>query len=453
MTDENVVGQTIAGKYRVEKVLGKGGMGIVVGARHLGLDEPVAIKILRASMMEVEGMVARFLREARAASKIKSDHVVRVTDVDTRDDGVPYMVMEYLEGTDFSDLRKQKGTLGVAEAVGYLLQACDAIAEAHSLGIVHRDLKPGNLFLHRRRDGKQVVKVLDFGISKVDGPGEQDTTKTGQMMGSPKYMSPEQMTSMRDADARSDLWSLGAILFDLLCGRAPFVADSTPRICALVLNADPPRPRALRPELPAELESVILRCLEKEPDRRYADVKAFAAALARYAPAPESSSTSAASAVVATRAASASGAPVAEQTASTVAPALPMQTPTSVAPASTVAAWGASGEGPQRASLGKRVVGVLVVLALLGGLGVLYLPQRGRASAPVPASDAPAAVTVAAPAPLPAPSIAPGLSPSDLPDLDATAAPRASAARPAVTPVAKKPKASPSADPFGGRRN
>src|SRR5271170_5641430 len=156
MTDDNLVGQTLAGKYRVEKILGKGGMGLVLGARHIRLDEPVAIKVLRPAMMELDGMVMRFLREARAASKIKSSHVVRVTDVDTLQDGAPYMVMEYLEGTDFSDLRKQKGTLEIVEAVGYVLEACEAIAEAHSLGIVHRDLKPSNLFLQDRRDGTKV---------------------------------------------------------------------------------------------------------------------------------------------------------------------------------------------------------------------------------------------------------------------------------------------------------
>src|SRR5579871_763121 len=175
MSDETLVGQTLAGKYRVEKVLGKGGMGLVLGARHIKLDEPVAIKLLRPAMMELDGMVARFLREAKAASKIKSVHVARVTDVDTLDDGLPYMVMEHLTGTDFADLRKEQGQLPVTEAVGYVRQACEAIAEAHSLGIVHRDLKPSNLFLHRGKDGRAVVKVLDFGISKVETPGEQDT--------------------------------------------------------------------------------------------------------------------------------------------------------------------------------------------------------------------------------------------------------------------------------------
>ena len=185
-----LIGQILGGKYRVERVLGKGGMGIVVRAHHIKLDEAVAIKILRKDVVEVQGMEMRFLREARAASRIKSEHVAHVTDVDTLEDGTPYMVMEYLEGIDFSDLRKERGTFEIGEAIGYLLQACEAVAEAHSLGIVHRDLKPSNLFLARRRDGRQAVKVLDFGISKLSSDPEGDTTATGTMLGSPQVHVP-----------------------------------------------------------------------------------------------------------------------------------------------------------------------------------------------------------------------------------------------------------------------
>lgn len=284
MTGEEWIGKTIGGKYRVESVLGKGGMGVVLRARHLRLDEPVAIKILLTSMMEVPGMVARFMREARAASKIKSPHVVRVVDVDALEDGVPYMVMEYLEGTDLAALRRKQGPFEIPEAARFLLEACDAIAEAHSLGIVHRDLKPANLFLARGRDGSNVLKVLDFGISKLDAPSEEDTTKTGQMMGSPKYMSPEQMLSMHDVDGRSDIWSLGAILYELVTGRPPFLAESAPRVCALVLNEKPEPPSTYRPDLPQELEAVILRCLEKDPNNRFPNVAEFVSAFAHFAP-------------------------------------------------------------------------------------------------------------------------------------------------------------------------
>jgi serine/threonine-protein kinase len=481
MTDENVVGQTIAGKYRVEKVLGKGGMGLVVGARHLKLDEPVAIKLLKPAMMEVAGMVSRFLREARAASKIKSIHVARVTDVDTLEDGAPYMVMEYLEGVDFSDLRKQQGMFGVAEAIGYVLQACDAIAEAHSLGIVHRDLKPGNLFLHRRRDNKTVVKVLDFGISKLESPGEQDTTKTGQMMGSPKYMSPEQMLSMRDVDARSDIWSLGAILYEFLTGRPPFVADTTPRICALVLNSDPEPPRNLRPEIPVEVEQTILRCLDKDPDRRFPDVASLVSALAPFGPAPIAeissprstgenpiiSSSSLRAVTMGPRAAPnpapPSSALVAPISTPNPAPASITPTPGSV-PGPTVAAWDATTkhEGtPPKKTGNRRMIAALAGVAIAAVIGALYATQRsGPIPAPGPAVAAATQDAKAAPASTDAPAATAdpqkrAVSPSDLPDVDP-----APSTKPAATPTpggsgsfAKKPKPTPSADPFGGRRN
>jgi serine/threonine-protein kinase len=189
------------------------------------------------------------------------------------------MVMEYLEGIDFSDLRRERGTFGLVEAVDYVLQACDALAEAHDLGIVHRDLKPSNLFLAKRRDGREVVKVLDFGISKLVTEGEGDTTQAGTMLGSPKYMAPEQMLSMSDVDARSDIWSLAAILYEFLTGRAPFHADTTPRVCALVLAADPTPPRMHRADVPREIEAIILRCLQKERANRIPTVEELAAAL------------------------------------------------------------------------------------------------------------------------------------------------------------------------------
>jgi eukaryotic-like serine/threonine-protein kinase len=457
MSDESLVGQTIAGKYRVETILGKGGMGLVLGARHLKLDEPVAIKILRSAMMEVDGMVSRFLREARAASKIKSEHVVRVTDVDTRDDGVPYMVMEHLTGQDLAEVRKEKGAIDVAVAVGWVLEACDAIAEAHEIGIVHRDLKPSNLFLHTRRDGRRVVKVLDFGISKVDAPGEQDTTKTGQMMGSPKYMSPEQMTSMRDVDGRSDIWSLGAILFDLLCGRPPFVAETTPRICALVLNADPPLPSSLRPEIPHELEMILLRCLDKDPDRRFEDVPALVAALSAFAPPADRVASSARPVVASAAAPRASDPPKAPELK-----ALPSVTPTPSSPGPTVAAWDTTRhEGPPKKKGGsRRTIAIAAGVVVLGGVAAIYALGREAPPPPVTASavEAPSSAPVvdSVPTVTTAAAIQPAVSPNDLPDVDpaktAQPTPRA-VPHPAAAPAtAKKPKAPPS-DPFGGRRN
>jgi serine/threonine protein kinase len=431
--DENLVGKTLAGKYRVEKVLGQGGMGVVVGARHLGLDEPVAVKLLRPGLIEVEGMVTRFLREARAASKIKSPHVVRVTDVDTLDDGAPYMVMELLDGVDFAVLRRQEGQLPPGQAVRYLLEACDAIAEAHELGIVHRDLKPSNLFLHRGREGRRVVKVLDFGISKLESPGEQDSTKKGEMMGSPKYMSPEQMLSMHDVDARSDIWSLGAILYELVTGRAPFVADTTPRICAQVLNNDPDLPSALRPEIPIALEMAILRCLEKKPERRFASVAQLVAALEPLADVPTSGPTSRAAPDPAALQPPPGEAVTAVTDDTKTRIALPVK------------------KRPRR---GRVAAAVLAGIALLGGLGAIYAAQRrGREAVaePVAHGTAVAAAAISAPPPAGAAQAEPerpALRPEDLPDVQPAGGP--------AKPV-KKPKPAPTQapddDPFGGRRN
>ena len=465
MTEDIQVGEILAGKYRVEKMLGKGGMGVVVGARHIKLDEPVAIKLLRPAMLEVEGMVSRFLREARAASKIKSLHVVRVTDVDTLEDGVPYMVMEHLEGIDFSELRKQKGTLGVALAVGYLLEATEAIGEAHTLGIVHRDLKPGNLFLHQTGDGRTVVKVLDFGISKREAPGEEDTTKTGQMMGSPKYMAPEQMLSMHDVDGRSDIWSLGAVLYELLTGRPPFIGDTTPRICAQVLNADPPPPSTLRPDLPVELERAILRCLEKEPDRRFATVADFAEAIAPFGPPPEPKRTRSGAFKLSLPTSIKTGENPKPITISSISAApAPAEAPKPVAASvtPTPATWDADTRldpSPRKESpRGGRIAAAVVGLAIVGGLGALYLTQRGPAVVAAAAPPTSLAPTDAVPAATATPTGEPQKAPpatepaktayslSDLPDVRPPR-PLSSAGGPFAKP---KPTAS---DPFGGRRN
>src|SRR5258706_2580107 len=202
-------GEILAGKYRVERVLGVGGMGVVVAATHIQLEERVAIKFLIKDALASGEAVARFAREARAAVKIKSEHVARVIDVGTLETGAPYMVMEYLEGGDLSQVLQSRGSLPMEEAVEYVLQACEAIAHAHVLGIVHRDLKPANLFLIRRPDGTNAIKVVDFGISKVmPGKGSSSDnamTRTRAVMGSPLYMSPEQMTSTRDVDGRTDI--------------------------------------------------------------------------------------------------------------------------------------------------------------------------------------------------------------------------------------------------------
>ena len=281
-------GQILAGKYRVERVLGEGGMGIVIAAHHLHLDKRVALKFLRPEVAANREIVARFSNEARSAAKIQSEHVARVLDVGVLDDGSPYMVMEYLEGTDLAGLIKQRGSIPGPEAIEYVLQACEALAEAHVAGIVHRDLKPANLFLTRRADGSPSVKVLDFGISKAalasDAAG-QALTQTAAVLGSPSYMAPEQLKSARQADPRTDVWALGIILHELMTGECAFRADTVPELYVSILQAPPAALRQRLPGAPPALEAVLLRCLEKDPARRYASVGELALALAEFAPA------------------------------------------------------------------------------------------------------------------------------------------------------------------------
>ncbi len=282
------IGDVIAGKYRVEKVLGSGGMGLVVAARHVQLDTRVAIKFLLPEKAMDGEAVARFAREAKAAVKITSEHVARVFDVGTLDSGAPYMVMEFLEGGDLAAWVEQRGPLPVELAVEFVLQAGVAVAEAHGLGIVHRDLKPANLFCIRRPDGQLSVKVLDFGISKLTGAGAEGNmafTKTSDVMGSPLYMSPEQMQSARSADLQSDVWALGVILYELLAGRVPFEGEGVAEIAVKVMMQPPPSLSGLRAEVPAGLEAVVFKCLEKQRQHRYKDVAQLALALAEFAPA------------------------------------------------------------------------------------------------------------------------------------------------------------------------
>src|SRR5450432_3197834 len=243
-------------------------MGVVVRAHHLQLDQRVAIKFMLREALANPEAVARFAREARAAVRIKSEHVARVSDVGTLENGAPYLVMEYLEGSDLSAWVERDGAMPIEQATEFVLQACEAIAEAHALGIVHRDLKPANLFVVRRADGLWSIKVLDFGISKVSSHGasgaDAHLTRTAAVMGSPLYMPPEQMASSKSVDARADIWALGIILYELLTGKAPFVGDTLPEVCVKIATEPPPALRSFRPELPPALEAVILRCLEKD---------------------------------------------------------------------------------------------------------------------------------------------------------------------------------------------
>ncbi|MEP7126948.1 MAG: serine/threonine-protein kinase [Byssovorax sp.] len=280
------IGEILAGKYRVERLLGVGAMGIVVAATHVDLLEVRAIKFMLPSMLGDKEGVERFLREARAVSKLRSRHVATVFDVGRLDTGAPYIVMEHLDGVDLKTLLDRRSVLAPGEAAAYVSEACEALAEAHAAGIVHRDLKPGNLFVATRRDGLPTIKVLDFGIAKmIAASGEaaaMEMTKTTDILGTPLYMAPEQMRSMRNADARSDVWSLGVILYRSLTGKLPFTGNTVTEVCMAVLGDTPARPSALRPDLPPGLDAVVLGCLEKDPARRIGSAAELAIALAPF---------------------------------------------------------------------------------------------------------------------------------------------------------------------------
>ncbi len=271
-------GTVLLGKYRIERVLGEGGMGVVALARHLQLHQLVAIKFLRPAVLGKKQIVERFLREARAAVKLRGEHVCRVQDVGVFEDGAPYMVMEYLEGSELSTLVADQTRPGSMVAVDFILQACEGLAEAHALGIVHRDIKPSNFFITRRPDGSALLKILDFGISKA--PTDIELTGTDTVLGTPAYMSPEQMRSSKHVDARTDIWALGIMLYQFLSGNRPFDAPTFSAVC-LKVNMDPVPPIA--EPLPPGLEAVVQRCLEKDPANRYQNVAELAAALVPHA--------------------------------------------------------------------------------------------------------------------------------------------------------------------------
>jgi len=279
-------GDLIAGKYEVIKLIGSGGMGYVVSAMHVELGEVVALKFLRPEALQIEELVERFSREARAAAKIRSEHVARVFDVGVLPDGIPFIVMEHLAGQDLADVLLERGPLPVKVAVEYVMQACEALAAAHASGVVHRDIKPENLFLTKHAQGLDFIKILDFGISKVAlAPGgKRGFVRTMMPLGSPVYMSPEQIRSSDQVDARTDIWSLGCVLFELLTGTVAFNEPSLMQLSAAILEHDPVPLRELVEDAPVELEDVVLRCLEKDVNKRYGNIAELAIALYPFAP-------------------------------------------------------------------------------------------------------------------------------------------------------------------------
>jgi eukaryotic-like serine/threonine-protein kinase len=274
-------GDVIAEKYRVEAVIGRGGMSVVYRATHLQLEQQVAIKVLSAEALLLPEYVVRLKREARAVSRIRSEHVVRVHDIgELPNGGVPYLVMEFLSGLDLAAVLVRRGPFPVQLAVECVLQACEALAEAHALGIVHRDLKPANLFLTEAVDGSACVKLLDFGISRMASRhGLSALTDPGTVLGTPSYMAPEQMEATDGVDARSDIWALGAILYELLVGHPPYTGESLPQIFVKIMRSKAPQPSSLRNDVLSDIDAIVTRCLEIEAADRFQSVAELAWAL------------------------------------------------------------------------------------------------------------------------------------------------------------------------------
>jgi serine/threonine-protein kinase len=433
-------GDLIAGKYRVEKVLGEGGMGVVFSALHEQLEQRVALKFLLPKLATNAEILQRFVREARAAVKITSEHVARVLDVGAHE-GTPYMVMELLEGEDMAQMLARHGALPVDESVGYVLQACEAIAEAHSLGIVHRDLKPANLFLARRPTGRPILKVLDFGISKgAAGTADALITATSAMMGSPGYMSPEQLVAAATADVRADVWSLGVVLHELLTRRLPFGGETMPEMVAGILQKAHEPIAAVRFDVPAGVQAVVDRCLQKERDGRFANIAELARALAPFGPAGSGVSVERIEHVLGV-----AGQGGGKAAISTPAPAHAADALT-LLPTTSQAARGTD----------RRLLVFPLVAAILGALVVVLAfrhhgstsPPVAQTAAPVPPAGStppialtplPSATVVASVSPSAAPSETPSAVSMAPPSAAEKAAPRGATGRPQPAATAARP--------------
>jgi hypothetical protein len=432
-------GDVLAGKYRVERVLGEGGMGVVVAAHHI---QPEALQNAEA--------IARFVREARAAVKIKSEHVARVIDVGQLESGSPYIVMEYLEGGDLAGWLKQRGPLAAEQAVDFVLQACEALADAHVLGIVHRDLKPANLFCIQRSDGQLSIKVIDFGISKVTIAGAQghDMTRTSALMGSPLYMSPEQMQLSKGVDARTDIWSLGVILFELITGRPPFNAEAVTELAIKVATEPAPPLRAFVFDAPAGLERVVAKCLEKDRAKRFQSVGELALALTDFG--SRAARISVDRVLGTLRKAGLSGDVL---PASAPHPQVPVPAVRGVAAPNTAASWGQTASRPG-GSRGKTVLGIavaMIAVAAIAGVALLRRPSgataAGGAAASAsaalldPSSSATLTASQSSPAPSAVPSALPVVAVSALPPTSPVAAPTNHVTTPTVHPGGGSPAA------------
>lgn len=404
---DRVPGTLIAGKYRVERVLGSGGMGVVVEATHAALGQRVAIKLLSPEFADAPEVVARFFREARISAKLDSEHVVRVTDFGQTEAGMPFLVMEMLVGHDLSAELAHKQRLAIPEAVDLALQACEGMAHAHAAGLVHRDLKPGNLFLVQRPGRRPLLKVLDFGISKEPGEnGVRSLTQENTVLGTPHYMSPEQVMSSKKVDARTDQHALAVILFEMLTGTMPYDGDTPTQVLVAVATHRTPRVRERRPDLPPGLDAAIARALDKDAAQRFPDVAAFAEAIAPFGGPLAQEMAPAVRAALSPRVTPVP-APGGGSLPSHEALTVPRELSAPVLPAYTAETLATTLMTSRR----SRYLPVFVAGALGAVAGGIVIARYLAENAPPPAASAPEVLT--APAVEPAAKAAPTVSPGD----------------------------------------
>jgi serine/threonine-protein kinase len=469
--------EILNGKYTVEHVIGIGGMGVVCSAVHKQLKQRVAIKFL-AGQMRSQELVDRFIREGQAAVRIKSEHIATVLDVGVLENGTPYLMMEHLAGADLSDYLLERKSLPIEEAVDFVLQALDALAVAHNAGVIHRDLKPSNLFVTQRSDGSPLVKVLDFGISKITEAGPSPTatlTRPGMMLGSPRYMSPEQLRNASSVDHRADIWAMGIVLQELVSGRPPFDADTFTALCTSIVSDAPTPLRSLVPDAPEELERLIQKCLERKVEDRFQNVAELAQALAPFA--------SEDSRYIATRVAKIlghvpnktppGGYTSTKLSAGTPKPSqqrtLPLPDPNSGRPSaiSTPSPMASTGDpagssanpgalaistakfAAARSKLPLAIGAVLVVCLAAAALVATRKREAPVAATPSAATTTATVAQTAEPAPAPTPAPTPSAAPAVEPVVAkaATSSVVAPVVAPRPKPVAAKPSAAPSAAP------
>ena len=436
---EPLAGQLFGGKYRVEERLADGGMAIVLRATHVELSCPVAIKLIRPEHAQNDEFVLRLLAEARVVASLHSKHVNRVLDVGRTESGAPFLVLEYLSGLNLASHLKKGGPFPVTAAVDCVLQACEALAEAHALGIVHRDLKPENLLLSEEADGSLVLKVLDFGICRAPAAqsGVRVISQIGTVIGTPAYMAPEQVHASSTLDARTDIWALGVVLFELLTGERPFRGDTTSSVLAQMVTGQALPIEQLTPDIPPGVVDVIARCLVTDPEQRFQSVVEVAEALVRFG-SDEHSADRVARVAATTLARSAHQYPEAEE------PEHIRHTPVtlvSLTPSSRVEAARLSRARRHR-WLAASAMGVAILAA---PLCVAYWVWSKRVVPPPPPPPAPVALLAPAPVPVPvpAPEADPLPAPVALPPVEL---------QPAVTklPVVPRSRVAPTAS-GGGR--